>query len=91
MVTSFREWHEIKVSVYTIPILKFEIHLGYCSVSIMQLFYFLNMQTMVDEEYICHASGNKRHKFIYGFYLYYISVDRDKARGKTYELLYFVL
>lgn len=36
---------------------------------------------MVNEEFICHASGNRKHKFIYGFYLYYLSVERDKSKG----------
>ncbi|KAK3608532.1 hypothetical protein CHS0354_010391 [Potamilus streckersoni] len=43
------------------------------------------LQSMLDECFICHASGNINHKMIYGFYLYhFIFKDKNKADGSTF-------
>ena len=38
-------------------------------------------QRLVDEKYICHASGNRSHRFIHGFYLYYIVPEKERGGG----------
>ncbi|KAK2181163.1 hypothetical protein NP493_409g08000 [Ridgeia piscesae] len=42
------------------------------------------LQRLVDDRAICHASGNSRHRFIYGFYLYFVSAESEK-KGTMYE------
>nr|KAG5702348.1 hypothetical protein BaRGS_003015 [Batillaria attramentaria] len=54
------------------------------------------MQRLIDEGMILHASGNPRHKFIYGFYLYYVTQSKGKpdfqghliVPGSTYNTLF---
>ena len=38
------------------------------------------MQRLIDDQVIVHASGNPKHKFIYGFYLYCVIPNKDKAQ-----------
>ncbi|KAH9502461.1 GATOR complex protein depdc5 [Bulinus truncatus] len=50
------------------------------------------MQRLLDEQYILHCSGNLSHKFIYGFYLYYIPPKIKAAQpseGNTHPALHF--
>lgn len=42
----------------------------------VKLFFF---QRLIDDQVIVHASGNPKHKFIYGFYLYCVIPDKDKG------------
>jgi hypothetical protein len=42
------------------------------------------MSTMLNEELICHASGNPGHPFIHGFYLYFF-VTKEKDGGSVYN------
>ncbi|XP_076106602.1 GATOR complex protein Iml1-like isoform X2 [Mytilus galloprovincialis] len=37
------------------------------------------MQRLIDDQVIVHASGNPKHKFIYGFYLYCVIPNKEKA------------
>ena len=37
---------------------------------------------MVDDQMLCHASGNPEHRFIYGFFLYHVIIDADKKKGE---------
>ncbi|CAC5397004.1 DEPDC5 [Mytilus coruscus] len=39
----------------------------------------LLMQRLIDDQVIVHASGNPKHKFIYGFYLYCVIPNKEKA------------
>ncbi|KAI0221664.1 GATOR complex protein DEPDC5 [Lamellibrachia satsuma] len=39
------------------------------------------LQRLVEDHVICHASGNGRHRFIYGFYLYFVNVECEKKGG----------
>ncbi|KAL5017610.1 hypothetical protein ScPMuIL_007199 [Solemya velum] len=39
------------------------------------------MQRLIDCQLICHASGNFKHKFIYGFYLYLVVPPREKSKS----------
>lgn len=41
-------------------------------------------QKMLDAGLICHCSGEKKHRFICGFYLYYI-VDKENNPYKNEE------
>ena len=41
----------------------------------------------MDDQYVVHDSGNPRHKFIYGFYLYYLP---HKMLAKTGEALTYL-
>merc|ERR1719233_283837 len=41
------------------------------------------MQSLLEENLVCHASGNTRHKFIYGFFIYYF-VTKDKNNSSIY-------
>ncbi|KAK6967840.1 DEP domain-containing protein 5 [Biomphalaria glabrata] len=50
------------------------------------------MQRLLDDQYILHCSGNVRHKFIYGFYLFYILPKVKAAQpsdGNTHPALHF--
>lgn len=50
------------------------------------------MQRLLDDQLICHAGGNPQHKYINGFYLYYIKPPKDKNKPepekKTYNSLF---
>jgi hypothetical protein len=37
------------------------------------------MKAMLEEGLVLHASGNPKHKFIFGFYLYYFSYSKIKS------------
>ncbi|PVD31681.1 hypothetical protein C0Q70_07099 [Pomacea canaliculata] len=41
------------------------------------------IQRLVDDQLVLHASGNPRHMFIYGFYLYYVTQGRGKTEPHT--------
>ncbi|XP_005093712.1 GATOR complex protein Iml1 isoform X2 [Aplysia californica] len=43
------------------------------------------MQRLMDEQYVLHASGNLKHRFIYGFYLYYIPQRVLQKGGQSAE------
>jgi hypothetical protein len=34
------------------------------------------LQELVDDQLIVHASGNRKHRFVQGFYFYYIVEDK---------------
>lgn len=42
------------------------------------------MEKMLNERRICHASGDFRHPFIVGFYLYHICVSEKDTKGVFY-------
>ncbi|XP_018609516.1 GATOR complex protein DEPDC5 isoform X3 [Scleropages formosus] len=44
------------------------------------------MQKMLDEGQIAHASGEAMRIFVYGFYFYRITADRDTDRGPSSQL-----
>ncbi|XP_076434608.1 GATOR complex protein Iml1-like [Babylonia areolata] len=52
------------------------------------------MKGLLDDGLILHASGNAKHKFIFGFYLYYFSYPKAKSEphvvmaGSTYNTLF---
>ncbi|BES97244.1 Protein of unknown function (DUF3608) [Nesidiocoris tenuis] len=38
------------------------------------------LQGMLDAKYICHASGDSKRPFIYGFYLYHIKTSKEELK-----------
>ncbi|ESO91451.1 hypothetical protein LOTGIDRAFT_153895 [Lottia gigantea] len=44
------------------------------------------MQKLIDDQLIIHASGNPKHKFIYGFYLYMIVTPTSKQKTQDINL-----
>ena len=44
---------------------------------------WLTFQSLLEEGLILHASGNSKHKFIFGFYLYYFSYPKAKSGGSV--------
>ncbi|XP_013383589.1 GATOR complex protein DEPDC5 [Lingula anatina] len=37
------------------------------------------LQTMVDEKMICHGCRNTRHRYIHGFYLYFVVTEKERV------------
>lgn len=46
------------------------------------------LQKMLEEQYIMHASGETLRTFIYGFYLYRISPEKDPDKGRDMHLCF---
>ncbi len=54
---------------------------GYVFVTlVVHVVCLLLLQSLLDQGWICHMSGNPGHKFVYGYYIYHL-VDRDKSKG----------
>ncbi|ELT94063.1 hypothetical protein CAPTEDRAFT_139536 [Capitella teleta] len=47
------------------------------------------LQRLLQDYFICHASGNRSHHFIYGFYLYYIVSARERIASRPSLQRYF--
>lgn len=45
---------------------------------------FFFFQRLIDDQVIVHASGNPKHKFIYGFYLYCVIPNKDKGKDFSF-------
>lgn len=41
-------------------------------------FQFTLVQKLCDSRYICHASGDFSHKFIYGSYIYCVTAEKNQ-------------
>jgi len=55
-------------------------HVTLCTYLTIQVVHIL--QRLVDDQLVLHATGNPKHQFIYGFFFYYFTSSKDKAKGK---------